>query len=215
MADNSDKRVHNQSHHPFKEWGSQARPGRRKTRRHRNRFFFRLIRRQFFGALRKAKTSQLWVTILKSFHGWDSYHNALQWGLKVLQLAKYSATLWKASNSCWVIAVIHMRVAKEFSWPLSFLCPIVQCCPQTVPTPYCWWGQWPLMAGSPPKPLWNIPCLVWEAPTLPLSAPSNPHQVLHHPSWRNQCPHELILWEGFKTPVRNNSVMWGLLIFSR
>ena len=60
--------------------------------------FFRLIRRQFFGALRKAKTSQLWVTILKSFHGWDSYHNALQWGLKVLQLAKYSATLWKASN---------------------------------------------------------------------------------------------------------------------
>ena len=107
-----------------------------------------------------------------------------------------------------------MRVAKGFSWPLSFLCPIVQCCPQTVPTPYCWWGQWPLMAGSPPKPLWNIPCLVWEAPTLPLSAPSNPHQVLHHPSWRNQCPHELILGEGFKTPVRNNSVMWGLLIFS-
>ena len=98
MADNSDKRVHNQSHHPFKEWGSQTRPGRRKTRRHRNRFFFRLIRRQFFGALGKAKTSQLWVTILKSFHGWDSYHNALQWGLKVLQLAKYSATLWKASN---------------------------------------------------------------------------------------------------------------------
>ena len=118
-------------------------------------------------------------------------------------------------SSCWVMAVIHMRVAKGFSWPLSFLCPIVQCCPQTVPTPYCWWGQWPLMAGSPPKPLWNIPCLVWEAPTLPLSAPSNPHQVLHHPSWRNQCPHELILWEGFKTPVRNNSVMWGLLIFSR
>ena len=48
MADNSDKRVHNQSHHPFKEWGSQTRPGRRKTRRHRNRFFLDINQETIF-----------------------------------------------------------------------------------------------------------------------------------------------------------------------
>ena len=178
MADNSDKQVHNQSHHPFKEWGSQTRPGRRKTRRHRNR--------------------------------WDSYHNALQWGLKVLQLAKYSATLWKASNrryrsSCFVFRVMACRRDPHASGKGIFLTLVISLPDCSVLPPDCPYSLLlvrtvTLDGRQPPQATLehSLPCLgsPYSTPLCPLEPPSSPSSSIleesvppwAHPRGRVQNP---------------------------